>query len=228
MAKYYSNVIIICFILFLIVNLFTYWYYILSFSKRLRLSKILIYSGIMINSFNPSRVYLTFNTHIMDSNILSIIDNNAILVQLSKPLQTSTITMILSDGFHHLDVVLLDEIQNIEYYQSVDIASGTQSLKVTVLDQQHKPVENISVHLELVDYSHITLEYYTNYFGEVIFHYLPKHTQIHIEAICMNSKRHAFAEIVIHHYQNITLILQDMSVLHYDEYSPMDKGYYAV
>ncbi|CAF0907439.1 unnamed protein product [Rotaria sordida] len=227
MTKYHSNIIIICLIIFLTVSLFIYWHYVLSFSKRLRVSKRLVYSGITINSFNPFRLNLTFNTNIIESNILSIIDNNAILVQLSKPSQTSTITMILSDGFHHLDILLLDEIENIEFYQAIDIASGSQSLKVTVLDQQYKPVENISVHLELVDYSHITLEYYTNHFGEVIFHYLPKNIQIFIEAIYMNSKRHAFVEIDTDHYQNITLILKDMSVLHDDEYSPLDQGYYA-
>ncbi|CAF3643370.1 unnamed protein product [Rotaria socialis] len=200
---------IICLLIFLTINLIIYWF------TRTRLIG-------RINSFNPSHINLTFNTQIVHSRSLSILDNNVVLVQLSESSQISTTTIILSDGFHHLDISLLDEIQNIEFYQAIDLASGTRSLKVNVLNQQHKSVENISVPLELVDCSHITYEYVTNRLGEVIFHYLPKHVKINIEAVCMKTKRHAFAEIDTLNYQNITV------VLHYDEYDLSDEEYVAI
>ncbi len=223
------NVIITCLFIFLFVNLCIYYLYSLLFSTRQRMSKFLINSGITINSFNSPIVYLTFNTYIVDqSSILSIIDNNAILVQSFKSSELLPIKMILPDGFHHLDIFIIDEIQNYEFYQEIDISTGTHSLFVIILDQQYKPVENISVHLELVDYSHINLKHYTNHLGEVIFHHLPRHTQVYIEAICMNSKRYAFIEIDTLYYRNITLILNDMSTYHYDEYDSLDQGYYAI
>ncbi|CAF1395914.1 unnamed protein product [Rotaria magnacalcarata] len=222
MAPYRLNVVIVCLLIFLTINLIIYW------STRTRLSEKLIHSGIKINSFNPPHIDLTFTTQIVQSSSLSILDNNIVLVQLSEPSQISATTIILSDGFHHLDILLLDELQNIEFYQAIDIASGTRSLKVNVLNQQYKSVENISVHLELVDYSHITYEYLTNRLGEVIFHYLPKHIKIHIEAVCIKTKHHAFAEIDTLNYQNITLVLRDMSALHYDEYDLSDEGYVTI
>jgi hypothetical protein len=44
----------------------------------------------------------------------------------------------------------------------------------------------------------------------------------------MNSKRHVFVEIDPLHYQNITLKLKEISSLDYDEYDPLDRGYYVV
>jgi hypothetical protein len=225
MLQHHSNIIIICLVIFLTVNLCIYWHYSLSVFKRQRLLKTLVYSGIAINSFNPPLLNILFNSNITQSNSLSIIENNAILVQLSE---TSTIMMILPDGFHHLDILIIDQIQNIEFYQQIDLSTGTQSLLITVLDQQYKSVENISVHLELVDYSHISLDYQTNHFGQIIYHYLPKHSRVYIEAICTKTKRYAFVDIDTLDYRNLTLILKDMNALHYDEYDLSDKGYYAL
>ena len=224
----HSNVITTCFIAVLLVSLLIYWQYSSSFSAKHRSSSTLIHSGIAINSFNSPSLHLTLNTHIIQTSVLSIIDNDILLTHFNPLSSISTITMILSDGFHHLDIIVIDQIRNIELYQEIDIFTGTQSLLVTVLDQQYKPVRNVSVHLELVDYSHISLEHYTNRFGEVIFRHLSRQARVYIEAICLNSRRHAFVELNTLHYRNITLILQEMSALNYDEYDPSDRGYYAV
>ena len=136
--------------------------------------------------------------------------------------------MLLPDGFHRLDILLLDKTQNIKLHETVYMASGTQALQFTILDQRHQPVENASVHLELVAYSHIALDYNTNHAGQVTFHHLPKYTQVYVEAVCMKSKRLAFAEIDTVHYHNLTLVLQDLSILDYNEYESLDRGYYAV
>jgi len=226
MDSRYRNILFIYFIIFLIVSLILHWQYLSSFSIKKRFSKTLIHSGIVSNSFNPSIIHLTLNTQISESNLVSIIDNDVILFQVSN---SSTITMILSDGYHHLDFIIFDPIENIEFYQGIDISTGSQSLLITIFDKQYKPVRNISVHLELVDYSNINYKYQTNQFGEVIFHYLPRHIQVYIEAICMNTKRYASVQIDTLNYRNITLILKGMSVFYDgDEYDSLDPGYYAV
>ena len=222
------NVAILCLIMLLSVNLFIYWHYALSLSKRQRLSKTIIYSGIIINSFNPPLLNILLNFNITPSNTISIMDNNVFLLYSLKPSHTSTIKMILSDGFHHLDILMIDQIQNIELYQQIDISTGTQSLIVTVLDKHYKTVENILVHLELVDYSHISIDYYTNKVGKVIFNYLPKHSQVYIEAICMKTKRYGFIRVDTLDYRNVTLILKDMHTADHDEYDQLDQGYYSV
>lgn len=228
MPRHHLSVAILCLIIMLTINLFIYGHYALSLSKRQRSSKTIVYSGITINSFNPPLLNILLNFNITPSNTISIIDNNAFLLHSLKPSQTSIITMILSDGFHHLDILMIDQIQNIEFYQQIDISTGTQSLLLTVLDQQYKTVENISVHLELVDYSHISLDYYTNDVGEVIFNYLPRHSQVYIEAICMKTKRYGFIEIDTLDYRTVTVILKDMNTVHHDEYDRLDQGYYSV
>jgi hypothetical protein len=190
-----------------------------------RYFKLLIHSGLVMNSFNPSIIHLSLNKHISSSNLISILDNNVILFQVLNPLK---ITMILSDGYHHLDLIIFDDIENIEYYQSIEISTGSQSLLVTVLDKQYKPVGNISVHLELIDYPNINLDHQTNQFGEVIFSNLPQHIPIYIEAICMTTKRQAYTQIDTLNYRNLTLILKEMSLFYDDEYDASDRGYYAV
>ena len=218
-------IVLTFFILILVINVFLHWRCLSSFSEKQRFFKTLVLSGIALNSFNPPILRLTLNTQISPSQFISIIDNNIVVFQLSN---SSTTKMMLSDGFHHLDIIIFDEIENVEFYQTMDISTGTQSIDVTVLDEHYKPVENVSVHLELVDYSHISVEHQTNRLGEVIFHHLPRNEQVYIEAICMNTKRHAYIGIHTCDYRNITLILKQMSALYDDEYNPTDRGYYAV
>jgi hypothetical protein len=187
--------------------------------------KTIIHSGLVMNSFNPSIIHLSLNKYFSQSNLISILDNNMILFQM---MNLSTITMILSDGYHHLDFIVFDETEQIEYYQAIEISTGSQSLLITVLNKQYKPVENITVHLELFDYPHINIDYQTNQFGEVIFRNLPQHAQVYIEAICMITKRQAYAQIDTLNYQNLTFILKEMSLFYDDEYDASDRGYYAV
>lgn len=210
---------------FLILSLILHWIYLSLLLRKQRFSTIFIYSGIIINSFNSPIIHLRLNTDICQSNIISIIDNNNDLLQISN---LPMITMILSDGYHHLDLVIFDEQEHIELYQEIDIATGNQSLRVNVLDKQYKPVENISVYLELVDYTNINHQYQTNQYGEVIFHYLPTDIQVYIEVICMNTKRQAYAQINTLNYQNITLILKEMNTSYDEEYDKLDRGYYAI
>jgi hypothetical protein len=219
------NIRVLYLLIFLLVNLILHWQYLLLFSRKQRCFQKLIHSGIRINSFNPSIIHLNLTKEISQSNILSIIDNNLLLFQISNP---SSITMILSNGYHHLDFIVFNEIENIEFYQRIDISTGTQSLFVTVLDKQYQPVRNLTVHLNLVDYPNINHEYQTNQFGEVIFYYLPKNVQVYIEAICTSTKRHAYAQIDTLNYRNITLILKEMRVFYDEEYDLSDRGYYAV
>lgn len=142
--------------------------------------------------------------------------------------QSSRLSLLLSNGYHHLDFILFDKIEQIEFYQGIDIAIGNQSLRVNVLDEKYKPVENITVYLELIDYSNINEKYQTNHNGEVIFHYLPNDIQIYIEAKCISTKRQAYVQINTLKYQNITLILKEINSSYDDEYDTLDRGYYAV
>jgi len=224
-SKYHRNIIFIYFILFLIVSLISNWQYLSSFCIKQRIFKTIINSGIIINSFNPSIIHLNLNKKIFQSKIISIIDNNILLFQISNP---SIITITFSDGYHHLNLIVFDQINKIEYYQDIDISTGSQSLHVTVLDKQFKPVQNIKVYLELVDHSNINHEYQTNQFGEVTFHHLPRHAQVYIEAICINTQRHAYVQIDTFNYRNITLILKQMNVFYDQEYDSSDQGYYAI
>jgi len=223
--KYHRNIIFIYFILFLIVSLISNWQYLSSFCTKQRIFKTIINSGIIINSFNPSIIHLNLNIKIFQSNIISIIDNNVLLFQISN---SSTITIILSDGYHHLNLIIFDQINKNEFYQDIHISTGSQLLRVNVLDEQFKPIQNITVYLELVNYSNINQKYQTNQFGEVIFHYLPKHVQVYIEAICIHTKRHAYIQINTSNYRNITLILKEMNVFYDGEYDSSDQGYYAI
>jgi hypothetical protein len=215
-------------IIHIVSSLYIYWRYSLSSPVKQRSPRTLIHSGVVINSFNPPLLHLTLNTHTVQANTLSIIDNDILLTHLTSLSLILSTRMMLSDGFHHLDIVTIDQVQNIEFYQEIDIFIGIQSLLVTVLDQQYKSVRNISVRLELVDYSHISLEHQTNRFGQVVFRHLPRQARVYIEAVCLNSQRHASVELDTFHYRNVTLILQEMSSLDYDEYDPSDRGYYAV
>ena len=151
-------------IIFSTINLFLYFHYSFLYSKPQRVSYIFVESGIAINSFNPPILHILLKPNITNSNQISIIDNNNHILLLQSS-QTSTTILTLSDGFHHLLILMIDQIQNVEFYQQIDISIGTQSLLLTVSDQQNKPVENILVHLELVNYSHISVNYYTNEVG---------------------------------------------------------------
>lgn len=228
MTKLVKKIMLPGLIIFFMLNLFIYYYFVLSFAIRPRISEKLISSGIEINSFNPSRIYLSLNIPQYQSSSLSIIDNHSPLVYFPQASQLSTITIMLSDGYHQLDIILIDEIERIELHQSIDIASGTQSLKVIVVDEKHIPVKNFSVHLELVDYSHISCESSTNYLGEAMFQNLPTHSKLYIETISEKTNRYAYMDIDDLNSANVTLVLQEMSKYHVDDYDPSDQGYKAV
>ena len=190
----------------------------------MRYFKTIIHSGLIINSFNPLIIHFSLNQHFSQSDLITIHDNNILLFQVTNP---SIMTMILSDGYHRLDFIVSDPIENIEYYQNIEISTGSQSLRINVLNNQYKPVENITVHLELVDYPHIYRDYQTNQFGEVIFRNLPQ-APVYVEAICMATKQHAYAQIDTRNFRNLTIVLKEMSLFYDDEYDPADRGYYAI
>lgn len=216
------------FVLFSTINIFFVFRHPSSVpSIRQRIRETLIQSGININSFNPPIIHLTFHAHYIQSNLLSIFDNNVTLVQLWKPLNLLTIKLILSDGYHQLNIIVFDRIQQREIYQSVDVSIGKHFLLVTIRDEE-QAIENVTVHLHLVDHSHIYLDEITNHLGQVTFPYLPVETLVHIEATCVESKRYAFVEMKIAHHQEIILILKNVSASIDDEYDSQDRGFYAI
>ncbi|CAF1218409.1 unnamed protein product [Adineta ricciae] len=113
-----------------------------------------------------------------------------------------------------------------------DVKTGNnefdQSLLATVLDEQSQPVVNVSVHLQLLDYSSVTTVRYTNRSGHAKFDYLPRDSQGFVEAICPKSKRYAFMEINTRRDRSVTVILKEKVSIDYEEYDPSDQGYYAV
>ena len=61
------------------------------------------------------------------------------------------------------------------------------------------------------------------------FNYLPKDTEIYIEAICMKTKRFGFIEIDnVNNNGNLSLITKDMNTFYDDEYDLLDRGYYSI
>ena len=228
MRLLYLNIWIIFFVLFSIINIF----FVVRHSSsvpfiRQRIPQKLIQSGININSFNPPIIHLTFHAYYIQSNFLSIVDNNVTLVQLWKPLNILTIKLILSDGYHQLDITVVDRIQRREFYQSIDISIGRHFLLVTIRDEE-QVIKNITVHLHIVDHSHIYLEETTNHLGQVTFPYLPPETLVHIEAVCIQSKRYAFVEMKPVYHEEIILVLKNISASTDDEYDSQDRGFYAI
>ncbi|UJR27159.1 hypothetical protein I4U23_008457 [Adineta vaga] len=148
------------------------------------------------------------------------VHSDTVLIESSKSSIKSTIC---------IDLLLNDEKENIKYSSQYDIQTIYQPLFVIVLDEENKPVTNITVHIKLFDYSSITFAHYTNDFGEVNFHHLSRDLHGFIEAICPLSKRYASIEIKdTYHVENITLVLKELSSIDYEEYDPMDRGYYAI
>ncbi|CAF1367179.1 unnamed protein product [Adineta steineri] len=195
-----------------------YWKHGSFFPIKRRISRTMVESGVSINSFNPPHLDFFFNLTNTQLNSISIISNNVNLLQISPLSEISIVPVNFSDGYHHLDILMLDDIHDIEFYQQIDISTGNQTLRVTILNEDYEPVKNISVHLELSIYSHITAQQYTNQFGEVTFNYLSRNSQVYVEAISMATKRYAFSGLNTLKYQNITLILEEMNSTHYDEY----------
>lgn len=224
--KYYqwTSCLICLLFICLFINGWIYWQY--SRNIFLPSTIVIIHSGLQLNSFNPQRIHLKFNASFLSSHALAVIDN-----QVHLPVQPvqSSMTIYLSNGYHHLQFLLLNpQSQSVDYYQAVDVSTGQRSLIVTILDEQYQPVNNLTVHMELVDHTHINNDLVTNDRGEVQFQHLPEHTQVYIEAVCQKRNRHAFVQINTSHYRNITIVLREMNSMHYDEYDSQDRGYYAV
>lgn len=233
-SKPLNGTIIYLLVLVVFFNLLIYWQYSTHFPSPSTTSPTttLIRSSIAVNSFNPGHIHFSLHPYLTSFHRLFIIDNDAPLLELSHPpASTPSMALILSDGFHHLEILLVlldDHPSSGRFYEEVDLFVGSRSLLVTVLDDEHRPMENISVHLELVEYSHISGELRSNRAGEVLFEHLPGDSQVYVEAACKKTKRQAFVEVNTNHYRNITLVLGKTSAWHYDEYDPADRGYYAI
>ena len=223
-----SNRWMIGLVIFLVLNVFLVFHYLALSFIRQRISKSLVHSGLTDNSFNPPLIYLTIHTHAIDSSLLSIIDNNLTLTELSKPLNMLTIKLLLTDGYHRLTILIFNSIERDEFYQTLDISIGSRSLLVTIRDEEQS-IENITVHLHLLNHSHIFREETTDRFGQVTFHHLPDQTLVHLEATCTHSKRYASVEINTHHYQEIILVLKTLNAsTTYEDYDTQDRGFYAI
>ena len=229
-----DRTIIYLLVLILSLHLLIYWQYSTRFPSPSTASPAttLIRSNIAMNSFNPGHIHFSLHPHLTSFHRLFIIDNNAPLLELSHPpSSTSLMALNLSDGFHHLQILLVllgVQPSSGRFYEEIDLSVGSRSLLVAVLDEEHRPMENISVHLELVEYSHISRELRTNRAGEVLFDHLPGNSQVYVEAACVKTNRQAFVEVNTDHYRNMTLLLGKTSAWHYDEYDPADRGYYAI
>ena len=184
----------------------------------------LVHSGLVASSFNPTVLHFSLNR----AYFLALVDNQASPVHFMILPKTRSIRVILSDGFHRLDIRLFDPTSNVHVHQQVDIAVGTRSLIVTVLDHRNEPVHNVSVRVELAEHPQIALDLRTNRTGKAEFRHLPRESQVNVEAVCLRSKRRAFIDITTSDYEHITLTLQNTSEIDYDEYGPDDKGYYAI
>jgi hypothetical protein len=227
------NVLITGFILLSIIFHATiYWQFeIFRRSQRLQ-STSLVHSGIAKNSFNPNRIHVKLNVNLTTSHILIIMDNDIRVPWLATRSQSSTssVTLTLADGYHHMQLRLVSSSwPSIHYYEEIDLTTGYDTLLVTVLDQQHRFVPNVSVHITLVKYSHITREHRTNAAGQVTFNYLARRIHLSIDAVCWHTKQYAFVEINTTFNRRINLTLKKMNTADDDEYqSNDDRGYYAV
>lgn len=195
--------------------------------RKERMEKKLINSDLLIHSFNPTIIQLTLNIPMSSMDQLSIIDQHLLLFQLSN---SSMITMLFNDGYHHLYLSMSNSQEQIEYYQIMEISTGSQSLLVTVVNDRDEIMKNISVHLELVDHPQISFDSLTNQFGQVTFLNLPKSLPIYIEAIYQTYQSQAHLRMIDLNERNLTLILKERSRSYEDgdEYDPSDRGYYAI
>ena len=201
--------------------------FLLYLRRKDRMEKKLIDSDLLIHSFNPTVIQLTLNIPIPSSDRLSIIDKHLLLFQFSN---ISMITMMFTEGYHHLYLSMIDSKEQIEYYQTMEISTGSQSLLVTVLNNQSEVMKNIPVHLELVHHPQISFDSQTNQFGQVTFSNLPGSLPIYIEAFSQDKKSQADIRIDHLNERNLTLILKELpqSYDDGDEYDPSDRGYYAI
>lgn len=219
MKYHYCSKVVFIYVLGLILFLYL--------RRKERMEKKLINSDLLIHSFNPTIIQLTLNIPMSSMDQLSIIDQHLLLFQLSN---TSMITMLFNDGYHHLYLSMSNSQEQIEYYQIMEISTGSQSLLVTVVNDRDEIMKNISVHLELVDHPQISFDSLTNQFGQVTFLNLPKSLPIYIEAIYQTYQSQAHLPMIDLNERNLTLILKERSRSYEDgdEYDPSDRGYYAI
>ena len=209
----------ILFVAFVVIFMF-------YFPRNQRMEKAFINVDLFIHSFNPTILYLTLNTPMLASEHVSITDKHLLLFHVSN---FSMITMIFSEGYHQLDLSILDSIELIEYHQTMEISTGSQILLITVLNNQSEPMNDVFVHLELIDHPHIYLDAHTDSFGQVTFTNLPRSLPIYIEAIGPTRQSRAYIQVDHLDERNFTLILNDMTRSYdADEYDPLDRGYYAI
>ena len=111
-------------------------------------------SSMAINSFNPSSIHRILLKAPPLKSSASIFDKDRLIIH--APLAALK-ELTLADGYHYLQFVV-DYGDTSLFRRHTELCTGSQSLRVTVVDELLRSIANITVRMQLVGYPRTSSE----------------------------------------------------------------------